>query len=237
MTIGGITFVAIPAGEFVMGDNSGPAIEQPAHRVRLDAFWIARTELTFGQWQAFLGDSGHPRGRSNGAGNEHPVVSVRWDDARAYCEWFSGKYGVIARLPTEAEWEYAARGGLHATQYPNGDSISQGDANYDSKGPVKVGSFRPNGYGVFDMAGNVAEWVADWYDPAYYARSARENPRGPETDPNRPQRRADRGSGWCLGAAFARVSARHAGPGSWDSGGTADCLGFRPVIESPRTRR
>jgi formylglycine-generating enzyme required for sulfatase activity len=212
---GGVSFVGIPAGEFVMGDSlgRGPDTELPARRVRIDAFWMARTETTVTQWKAFLDDSGHPPGRSSASSPDHPVVGVTWEEAQDYCDWFSRKHGVTARLPTEAEWEYAGRGGLEGKQYPNGDSISPRDANYDSKGPVKVASYRPNGYGLYDMAGNVFEWVADWYDP------------------RRPQRRADRGGGWCMGAAMARVSARHAGPGSWDMGGTADCLGFRPVME------
>jgi len=233
LALGGISFVAIPAGEFVMGDSSGRGLdnERPAHRVRIDPRWMARTEVTFRQWKAFLDDSGHPPGRSIALGEDHPVVSITWEDARAYCDWFSRKHGVVARLPTEAEWEYAARGGLQGKQYPNGDSLSRSDANYDSKGPVKVASYPPNGYGLHDMAGNVGEWVADWYDKDYYQRSPRENPRGPATDEHWPQRRADRGGGWCMGADMARVSARHAGPGDWDEGGTADCLGFRPVVE------
>lgn len=232
-TIGDVKVVRIPAGEFLMGDssNTGAAIERPVHLVRLDAFWMARTEVTFAQWKVFLAERGHPPGRSSGLGDDYPVVSVTWNDARAYCEWLSRKYGVVARLPTEAEWEYAARGGLEGRQYPNGDSISTQDANIGSGGPVPVGRYAPNGYGLFDMAGNVFEWVGDWYDPTYYQHSPAQNPRGPATATDRLQRRADRGGGWCMGAALARVSARHAGPGSWDQGGTADCLGFRFLIE------
>jgi formylglycine-generating enzyme required for sulfatase activity len=237
-TVGGAEFVAIPGGQFAMGDSSNLAqpIERPVHDVMLDPFWIANTELTFRQWKAFLTATDHPRGRASAQSEDHPVVSITWDDAKAYCDWFSKAHGVIVRLPSEAEWEYAARGGLGRRQYPNGDSITPADANYASQSPLKVASFRPNGYGLYDMAGNVFEWTGDWYAPDYYQRSPRENPRGPATDENRPQRRADRGGGWCMGVDKVRVSARHAGPGSWDKGGTADCLGFRPVMERSPAR-
>lgn len=236
--IGGVEFVAIPGGEFAMGDSSDAASpnEQPVHNVTLDGFWMAKTELTFEQWNGFIAASGYPKGRSQAQSDDYPVVSITWEDAKAYCDWLSKTYGVIVRLPTEAEWEYAARGGLDGKQFPNGDTISLSDANYASEGAVKVASYPPNGYGLYDMAGNVGEWLGDWYDKDYYQMSPRTNPRGPATLDNAPQRRADRGGGWCFGVEMVRVSARHAGPGLWDEGGTADCLGFRPVMEMGDTR-
>jgi sulfatase modifying factor 1 len=237
-SIGGIEFVAIPGGDFAMGDRSAAASpnEQPVHEVTLDAFWMARTELTFAQWKAFVTASGHFRGRSRAQSDDHPVVGITWDDANAYCEWFSKTHGVVMRLPSEAEWEYAARGGLKGRQYPNGDAMSPREANYASDGAVKAGSYPPNGYGLHDMAGNVFEWVADWYDKDYYRVAPRTNPRGPATRPESPQRKADRGGGWCMGVEKVRVAARHAGPGSSDEGGTASCLGFRPMIEGLAAR-
>ena len=236
--IGGIEFVAIPGGEFEMGDSSEAALpnEQPVHNVTLDPFWMAKTELTFKQWNAFVVATGYPRGQSHAQSEDHPVVSITWEDARAYGDWFSKTYGVVVRLPSEAEWEFAARGGLRGRQYPNGDSMSPRDANYASDGAVKVASYPPNGYGLYDMAGNVFEWVGDWYDKDYYRASPSTNPQGPATQDNAPQRRADRGGGWCMSIERVRVSARHAGPGSWDEGGTADCLGFRPVMEMGHAR-
>jgi formylglycine-generating enzyme required for sulfatase activity len=238
-SLGGIEFVAIDGGEFEMGDGSptADASERPAHPVVVDGFWMARTELTFGQWQAFLRDTGRPRGRSRATSDDHPVVGITWDDAMAYCAWFSRTHAVVMRLPSEAEWEYAARGGLEGRRFPNGDTISRREANYDGDGSVKVASYPPNGRGLHDMAGNVFEWVGDWYDKDYYRVSPRRNPRGPDTSSTTLQRRADRGGGWCMGIERVRVSARHAGPGSWDQGGTANCLGFRPVIESAGRRR
>ena len=141
-SIGGIEFVAIPGGDFAMGDSSDLASpnEQPVHEVTLDGFWMATTELTFKQWNAFIAASGYPRGRSQAQSDDHPVVGITWEDAKAYADWFSKTYGVVVRLPSEAEWEYAARGGLRGRQYPNGDSMSPREANYASDGAVRVAS-------------------------------------------------------------------------------------------------
>jgi len=233
LVLGGLHFARIPGGSFAMGDNSSQAQpnEQPVHRVTISSFWMASTEITFIQWKNFLDESGYPVGRSKSKGGTHPVVGVTWDDAQAYCRWFSEKYSVLMRLPTEAEWEYAARGGLEGRQYPNGDTTSLRQANFASAGgSFAVGRYPPNGYGLYDMAGNVFEWTADWYDKDYYNVSPKVDPRGPATEDGKPQRHSDRGGGWCMGIEMIRVSARHAGPGSSDEGGTADCLGFRPVL-------
>ena len=233
LIVGDISFVKIPAGAFDMGDSSPGAPEnaQPVHHVTISSFWMASTEITFSQWQAFLDDTGYPAGRSQAGGSTYPVVSITWEDAQAYCDWFSEKYGVLLRLPTEAEWEYAARGGLEGAAFPNGDTISQEEANFASDGPRPVAQYAPNGYGLYDIAGNVFEWTGDWYDQDYYQVSPSTDPQGPATEEGNQQRHADRGGGWCMGVEMVRVSVRHAGPGSWDEGGTADCLGFRPVME------
>lgn len=126
-------------------------------------------------------DSDAPTGRL-----DHPVTLVRWEDAIAYCAWLSGATGRIARLPTEAEWEKAARGGLDGKRYPWGDSLSRDMANFLADPSLKTGhgttrcrSYPPNGYGLFDMAGNVWEWVYDWHNAAYYATSPLHAPQGP----------------------------------------------------------
>ena len=174
------------------------------------------------QWWSYVPGANwqHPEGPSSSiAGREkHPVVHVCWDDAQAYCRW-AGK-----RLPTEAEWEYAARGGQERAQFVWGNEKQpQGRPMMNSwqglfpnentgedgfKGTAPVASFPPNGYGLYDMAGNVWEWCADWYLPDYYAKSPRENPRGPETsfDENEPGvwKRVTRGGSWMCSDLYCR---------------------------------
>jgi formylglycine-generating enzyme required for sulfatase activity len=117
---------------------------------------------------------------------DHPVTLVRWNDAVAYCAWLSGASGRIVRLPTEAEWEKAARGGLSGKRYPWGDRLEHDMANFltdpsakSSQGTTQCRTYPPNGYGLFDMVGNVWEWVHDWYGPNYYAASPLHSPCGP----------------------------------------------------------
>ena len=192
----GAEMVLIPAGEFQMGSNDGLDDEKPVHTVYLDAFYMDKYEVTNALYGKFMDATGH---KAPGFWNfsdynapDHPVVGVTWDEARLYCEW-AGK-----RLPTEAEWEKAARGGLAGKRFPWGDNITRDDANYGDTGGVisflvskfkrhkdkwhstaPVGSFAPNGYGLYDMAGNAWEWCADWYDESYYTNSPKSNPTGP----------------------------------------------------------
>ena len=185
--------VLIPAGEFLMGssDTDADADEKPVHSVYVDAFEIDVFEVTNAQFKAFVdanpqwrkaqipdkfhrgyylnhweGDA-YPVGRAT-----HPVVYVSWYAAMAYAKW-AGK-----RLPTEAEWEKAARGGLIGKPYPWGDEIDASKANYGSKrdGTTPVGEYPPNGYGVYDMVGNVSEWCLDAYDAEFYHVSPKRNP-------------------------------------------------------------
>ena len=145
--------------------------------------------------RAYVWKGGQPRPNTL----EHPVTMVRWDDAMAYCAWLSVVIGRPVRLPTEAEWEKAARGGLERQKYPWGDDIGPGHANYlsdpgrrTSHGTSAARRYPPNGYGLFDMAGNVWQWVHDWYDPSYYANSPEDNPTGPQDG----ALRIVRGGGW-----------------------------------------
>ena len=199
--------VLIPAGEFSMGDHHdvGHSDEKPVHTVYLDAYYIDAYEVTNAQYATFLNEYGkNEDAKGHGlldigdgdcliekvgdtyqpkAGYEdHPVIEVSWYGAGAYAQFY-GKH-----LPTEAQWEKAARGGLVGKKYPNGDTISHDDANYFGTGgrdiweePAPVGSFPPNGYGLYDMAGNVWEWCADEYSSTYYSESPSENPLGPGT--------------------------------------------------------
>jgi len=212
----GSALVLIPAGEFLMGYEGGFPAERPVHRVFTDAFYLSKYPVTNAQYKQFVDETGrhvpylddrrmqfdnwdqemrvYPPGRGH-----YPVVLVSWHDAMAYCEWAGG------RLPTEAEWEKAARGGLEGKLYPWGDEIAPTLANYDNReGTTPVGSYPANGYGLYDMAGNVWEWVADWYDAKYYARSSERNPQGPENGTVRVLR----GGAWLLFPQFCRVAYR-----------------------------
>ncbi len=197
----GMVMVYVPAGEFQMGSAEGDDDEEPVHTVALDAFWLDRTEVTNAQFQKFVNATGyetlaepfgvdwkHPEGPNSQAVNSHPVVLVSWHDAVAYCEWAG------ARLPTEAEWEYAARGPKGLT-YPWGNewdcsrgnfATDCGSDTYSRTAPV--GSF-PGGaswVGALDLAGNVAEWVADWYGS--YPSGRQVNPTGPQSGDSRVRR-------------------------------------------------
>jgi len=201
--------VRIPAGSFEMGSNDGGDDEKPVHNVYISEFWMDKYEVTNGEYKKCV-DAGACRApeesgsntRSSYYGNSrydnYPVIYVDWNQAKAYCEWKGG------RLPTEAEWEYAARGGLSGARYPNGDNISQSEANYSGSDTVKVGSYSPNGYGLYDMAGNVWEWTNDWYEVNYYKYSPSHDPKGPSNG----EYRVVRGGSWVNSASIVRVSIR-----------------------------
>ena len=203
-------FVYVPGGPFKMGDTFGDGLprERPAHVVDVDAFYIGKYEVTNGQWKKFRDDPMYedvklwPNGRivpkdqvgywndknNHGGGtpdsDDYPVIGVNWDSAVAYCNWISAKTGRKYRLPTEAEWEKAARG-ADQRRYPWGNEIAPGDANFVGAErfdtAMKGGSFAKDTspYGAMDMAGNLMEWCSDWYQANYYAVSPRRNPKGP----------------------------------------------------------
>ena len=183
--------VLIPAGAFQMGSTEGDSDERPVHTVYLDAFYMDKYEVTNAAYKRFVdanpqwqkgrierrfhtGDYLHLWNGNNypvGKG-DHPVVYVSWYAAMAYAKW-AGK-----RLPTEAEWEKAARGGLAGKRYPWGDTIDATKANFwpHVKNTTPVGSYPANGYGLYDMSGNVWEWCLDAYDGGFYRNSPRRNP-------------------------------------------------------------
>ncbi len=179
--------VLIPAGEFQMGSNDGEFDEKPVHTVYVDAFYMDVYEVTNAQYKEFVDANPqwekdqipsryhdgnylkHWTGNSYGRG-DHPVVYVSWYAAMAYAEW-AGK-----RLPTEAEWEGAARGGLLGKKYPWGNLLDPSKANYRGGGTTAVGRYLPNKYGLYDVVGNVWEWCLDAYDEDFYKSSPRRNP-------------------------------------------------------------
>lgn len=210
--------VFIEGGTFSMGTNDGMVYEAPAHEVSLKSFWIDETEVTVAEFEKFVNETGYiteaekfgnsgvfdvenkewtmlekakwrtPEGANSNPNADEPVTQISWNDANAYAKWAK------KRLPTEAEWEFAARGGLKDKKYawgdelrPNGKPVANWwQGNFPEKNTIEDGflklapvkSFPANGYGLYDVAGNVWEWTADWYSADYYKKSPKENPRG-----------------------------------------------------------
>lgn len=182
--------VLVPAGEFTMGrtrltpddkTTMRPRVlldDRPARKVALDAFYLDKTEVTHGAYAKFLAATSRrpPYHWPQRPANDIPIYNVDWEDASAYCAW-AGK-----RLPTEAEWERAARGGLEEVSYPWGDKADPKLARYNvSTGPGPVARFPPNAFGLYDMAGSISEWTNDWFEREYYSKAPAANPKGPET--------------------------------------------------------
>lgn len=195
--------MALPGGPFFVGQNDGRDEERPAHQVIVAPFRLCRYQVTNRDFAAF-----RPFEFQRAT---LPVTSVNWFDAAEFCVWLSLRWGFEVRLPTEAEWEFAARGGLEQKLYPWGDEPVTQRPRYAERwreGPEPVGESEPNGYGLFDMCENVHEWCSDWYDPTYYAVSPEDNPQGPPTG----TRRASRGGAWRHQIKIARCAARSSIP-------------------------
>lgn len=256
--------VWIQGGHFLMGASDGMPDEGPVHEVSIGSYWMDTHEVTVAEFSQFTAATGyqtdaekygwsgafdiaagewrqraaadwrHPEGPTRAADPQEPVTQISWNDALAYAHWAK------KRLPTEAEWEYAARGGLAEKKYSWGDQLKPGGkylANWwqgdfprhntgedGAMGRSLVGQFPPNGYGLHDMAGNVWEWCSDWFDRSYYRESPRDRPQGPAEG----KERVIRGGSWMCSENYCqgfRVAARsHAAA---DTG--LNNLGFRCV--------
>ncbi len=249
--------VTIQGGSFKMGSKDGDADEKPMHQVTLASYKMGKYEVTFNEFAAFIeatnyktdadkqgysytynpewekkkgvnwqcGENGEKRTEKDA---NKPVIHVSWNDATAYCQWLSRKTGKTYRLPTEAEWEYAAGNGAKHTKYSWGDKVPEtGDKVADSKNPQApkkyltcsskfegnknscffssdVGSYAANELGLYDISGNVWEWCSDWYDKGYYSKSEAKNPKGPANAENK----AIRGASWVYDQASSRVAYR-----------------------------
>lgn len=161
--------IDIKGGSFMMGDDNGDKDEKPVRRTSVDDFRMAKTETTLAQWRTFCLATNRtmPESPWFPQGDQHPVVNVSWDHAQAYCKWLSDVTGKHYRLPTEAEWEFAARGGIKGKGFPysggkNPDSVAW--LAHKSNGTMPVAQKAPNELGLYDMTGNVWEWCSDWYD-------------------------------------------------------------------------
>jgi formylglycine-generating enzyme len=211
--------VQIPAAWFLMGSDGGQDCERPIHRVWVDAFFLASTQVTNAAFEHFLrATSAAPPPFWQDPNFNHaqqPVTGVSWFEAVRYCEWLSSQTNRPYRLPTEAEWELAARGGLEQKSFPWGDAPPQSLPNYATRwqtGPEPVARYAPNAIGLYDICDNVHEWCSDWYDPNYYAASPERNPHGPEYGSMRPPRKSSRGGSWRHHIKVARCSARSSIP-------------------------
>lgn len=253
--------VLIPAGSFKMGSNEGESDEKPVHEVQLDSFYLAKYEVTVGEFKKFIENTGYQTDADKDGGSnlwngnewekengvnwkydaegnvqptanyDHPEIHVSWNDATAYTKWLSKKTGLNYRLPTEAEWEYAAGNGSKHTKYSwgNGDPLGKQGGNVaDETGATRfnwakstenifvsyndgfastapIGSFNANELGLYDMSGNVWEWCQDWYGNDYYAKSPASNPGGSTSG----TLRVCRGGSWFRNPALVRVANRN----------------------------
>lgn len=188
-----------------MGSDRGQDCERPVHRVSIDEFQLAATQVTNAEYARFLAATSTTPPPfwqdANFNDPQQPVAAVSWHEAVQYCAWLTAQSERTFRLPTEAEWECAARGGLEQKQFPWGDEPPQSLPNYATRwqtGPERVAQYAPNAFGLYDIGDNVHEWCSDWYDPNYYAVS--------------PARKSSRGGSWRHHIKVARCSARSSIP-------------------------
>jgi formylglycine-generating enzyme required for sulfatase activity len=229
----GMEMIFVKGGCYQMGDTfgDGESDEKPVHEVCVNDFYIGKYEVNVGHFRKFVNDTGYQTEAEKGDGcyiwtgskwdkrrdanwrnpgfsqkESHPVVCVSWNDAQAFIKHLNRRGGKNYRLPTEAEWEYAARSGGKSEKYSGGndvDAVAWYVSNSGSR-THPVGQKQPNGLGLHDMSGNVWEWCQDWYGSNYYGGSGRDNPVGPSSGSDR----VDRGGSWSNSAANTRAASR-----------------------------
>ena len=252
-----IDLVHVQGGSFSMGSDDGKEEEMPKHTVKVKSFSIGKFEVTVGQFRTFIEATGYrtaaeSEGKATFRNDDHwgdvnglnwtynnfgfkhkstedyePVLYVTWYDAQRFCEWMSSKTGKHYRLPTEAEWEFAAKGGVKSNKYRysgSNDIEEVGWVKSNAGGQIRnVGLKKPNELGIYDMTGNVLEYCSDWYDKHYYQFSPADNPKGPEGD----REKVSRGGGVYSTASDSRNTDRH-----WDWPNTrCNYNGFRVAVD------
>ncbi|MDP1623281.1 MAG: formylglycine-generating enzyme family protein [Bacteroidales bacterium] len=231
--------IQVEGGTFMMGSNSGNENETPAHKVMVSSFSIGKYEVTFGEYKIFVDSTGYktdaeqhdtvrikqglpPREKNHGTWNRYatgipvtptdtlyPVANISWNDAMAYCSWLSKKTGKKFRLPTEAEWEFVAKGGIKSKgfNYAGGNNLDE-VAWHIGNSRIKlhmIGKKTPNELGIYDMSGNIEEWCADWYSDSYFKTSPEKNPAGP----GHGTYRVLRGGSWRSGESRMTITFRN----------------------------
>ena len=251
-----VPMVFVQGGSFTMGSNDDGDNAKPIHRVTVSSFYMGKYELTVGEFRKFINSTNYKTtaeqkgwsyiwtgskwdkqigltwefdsfGFKRPSTQENqPVIHVSWDDATRYCQWLSSQTGKLYRLPTEAEWEFAAKGGSKSNGYTYSGSNEITNVawiNDNSNGQThEVGQKQANELGIYDMTGNVWEWCSDWYDSNYYASSPAENPTSPATGSSR----VIRGGGWGNSAQYCRVANRD----FFAPGHRGSDVGFRLVL-------
>ena len=220
-----LEMVFVQGGTFEMGSNDGYSNEKPVHSVTLDDFSIGKTEVTQTQWREVMGSD--PPGLDNKGCDQCPVEGVTWDDVQNFITKLDQKTGKTYRLPTEAEWEYAAKGGNESRGYPYSGSSNLDDVAWNNQNSGNkthpVGQKQPNELGLYDMSGNVWEWCGDWYGPGYYQGNPVSNPKGPSSG----SIRVNRGGSWYDYPEICHTTIRN----YYTPDNRRNFLGFRLVLD------
>ncbi|MFN0200064.1 MAG: formylglycine-generating enzyme family protein [Bacteroidia bacterium] len=222
--------VLVEGGEFEMGAKESDEDTRPVHSVKVASFQMSKYEVTVAEYRAFCQATGHtmPAPPAWGWRDSHPMVNVTWWDACSYCLWLSRVSGKKFRLPTEAEWEYAAKGGKKSQKFQycganNANEVAWNMANAVEASTQGIGQLKANELGLYDMGGNAWEWCSDYFSSEYYANSPSENPKGPE----KGLLHVIRGGSWFDGSTQSTPYFRR-------NGSPADLIGnmgFRVVCE------